>query len=60
MGCSCAESMLSFDVVRWGDALRKNERPTPEPRGTVDVKGKGEMEVWLVVSSREKVFEKGA
>ena len=34
MGCSCAESMLSFDVVRWGDALRKNERPTPEPRGT--------------------------
>lgn len=25
--------MLSFDVVRWGGALRKNERPTPEPRG---------------------------
>jgi len=24
-----------------------------EPRGTVDVKGKGEMEVWLVVSGKE-------
>ena len=26
--------MLSFDVVRWGDALEKNERATPEPLGT--------------------------
>jgi guanylate cyclase len=25
-----------------------------EPRGTVDVKGKGEMEVWLVVSAEER------
>jgi len=24
-----------------------------EPRGTVNVKGKGEMEVWLVKSARE-------
>ena len=24
-----------------------------EPRGTVNVKGKGEMEVWLVISERE-------
>jgi guanylate cyclase len=23
-----------------------------EPRGTVNVKGKGEMEVWLVISAR--------
>jgi adenylate cyclase len=27
-----------------------------EPRGTVDVKGKGEMEVWLVVSAKEKLL----
>lgn len=26
--------MLSFDVVRWGEPLRKHERPTPRPRGT--------------------------
>lgn len=25
-----------------------------EPRGTVDIKGKGEMEVWLVVSKKER------
>jgi guanylate cyclase len=24
-----------------------------EPRGTVNVKGKGEMNVWLVISSKE-------
>jgi len=27
-----------------------------EPRGSVDVKGKGEMEVWLVVSAKEKLL----
>jgi adenylate cyclase len=27
-----------------------------EPRGTLDVKGKGEMEVWLVLSAKEKQF----
>lgn len=26
--------MLSYDVVEWGGALKKAERPTPEPRGT--------------------------
>lgn len=30
-----------------------------EPRGTVDVKGKGEMEVWLVHSSKENLVEAG-
>jgi guanylate cyclase len=25
-----------------------------EPRGTLDVKGKGEMEVWLVISANER------
>lgn len=28
-----------------------------EPRGTIEVKGKGEMEVWLVVSAREEVVQ---
>jgi guanylate cyclase len=31
-----------------------------EPRGTVDVKGKGEMEVLLVMSAKEKLPETGA
>ncbi len=26
-----------------------------EPRGTLDIKGKGEMEVWLVIAAKEKV-----
>jgi len=30
-----------------------------EPRGAVNVKGKGEMEVWLVVSAKEKRSEQG-
>ena len=30
-----------------------------ESRGTVDVKGKGEMEVWLVLSAKEKLLEQG-
>ena len=28
-----------------------------EPRGSINVKGKGEMEVWLVISAKEKVSE---
>ena len=28
-----------------------------EPRGTVNIKGKGEMEVWLVLSRKEKPYE---
>lgn len=31
-----------------------------EPRGTLDVKGKGEMEVWLVLSAKEKQLTKRA
>jgi guanylate cyclase len=31
-----------------------------EPRGTLEVKGKGEMEVWLVLSAKEKAVEKEA
>jgi len=31
-----------------------------ESRGTVDVKGKGEMEVWLVLSAKDKLLEAGA
>jgi guanylate cyclase len=27
-----------------------------EPRGSISVKGKGEMKVWLVVSEKEKAF----
>ena len=30
-----------------------------EPRGTVDVKGKGEMEAWLVISAKERRPEQG-
>jgi adenylate cyclase len=30
-----------------------------EPRGTVNVKGKGEMEVWLVIDVKNKVSEQG-
>ena len=30
-----------------------------EPRGTLDVKGKGEMEVWLVIAAKSKVSEQG-
>jgi class 3 adenylate cyclase len=30
-----------------------------EPRGTVDVKGKGEMEVWLVMAANARQSEKG-
>jgi len=30
-----------------------------EPRGTVNVKGKGDMEVWLVVATKEKLSEQG-
>ena len=30
-----------------------------ERRGIVDVKGKGEMEVWLVISAKEKLLEQG-
>jgi len=26
-----------------------------EPRGTVNVKGKGEMEVWLVISAKQDI-----
>jgi adenylate cyclase len=30
-----------------------------EPRGKVDVKGKGEMEVWLVAAAKERLTEQG-
>jgi adenylate cyclase len=30
-----------------------------EPRGVMDVKGKGEMEIWLVVATKERLAEQG-
>jgi adenylate cyclase len=30
-----------------------------EPRGMMDVKGKGEMEVWMVVAAKEGLAEQG-
>jgi adenylate cyclase len=45
----------TIQITRATYELIKNEFVC-EPRGTVDVKGKGQMEVWLVVSSKEKLL----
>ena len=43
----------TIQITRAAYELTKDEFVC-EPRGAVDVKGKGEMEVWLVISAQEK------
>jgi guanylate cyclase len=45
MGGTIQITRATYDLIK--------ENFLCEPRGTVDVKGKGEMEVWLVVSAKE-------
>ena len=48
----------TIQITRATYELTKDEF-VGEPRGAVDVKGKGEMEVWLVISVSEQTSEQG-
>lgn len=48
----------SVQITRATYELIKNEFVC-EPRGVLDVKGKGEMEVWLVLAAKEKLEKAG-